>query len=392
MAAVPVAEKGRPNDFFGDQVSKMLKQVSDALTGSTPSVIEGGDQFSSDSEKGSTGRTEADVQRILDRADVQPWVDSEWELVRTLQEAVRNYGRVDLMRCKTKPLGFVAVKRMPNKWVTSSPQEFNTTYPKSSEKPWFDIGATRYLNNVNFPYVCKLHGVFQDAELSFVAMSAAHPGDLFSWCDRLTKQGLEREAAIRPVARQSASAVAWLHNLGIAHRDLSLENILIDSREQGGPRIKLIDFGMGTLSRFITGEVRGKQSYQAPEQHVETVAYDAYLCDTFAMGVILFCLATQDYPWQSTISGECQLFSFVSTRGLRAFLNRRKHRKCKSKLVDVLSEPLMKLLEGMVEFAPDSRLTLGEQCFNEAGVAGRSSVLDMAWMDEWVDCDDTIAA
>lgn len=66
--------------------------------------------------------------------------------------------------------------------------------------------------------------------------------------------GVQRELLIRPVASDLLDAVRWLHDLGVAHRDLSMENVLL-AREEGGLRPKLIDFGMATLSRETRGEV-----------------------------------------------------------------------------------------------------------------------------------------
>jgi len=359
----------------------MAKQK--ALTGSelSTSMTEPTEQESEESEAGN-GDYALEIQKSLENNEVSKWVPQEWECVRTLQEAVRNYGRVDMMRCRQRQWGYIAVKRMPAKWVTSGPQEFAATYPKSTERPWFDIGILRYLTSQRFPYVVTLHGVFHDDECACVVMSL-HAGDLFTWGDRLDCQGAEREAAVRPVARQACSAVCWLHNLGISHRDLSLENILIDKCDVGGPQIKLIDFGMGTLNRWVTKEVRGKQSYQAPEQHSDG-SVDTFMSDGFALGVILFCLVAQDYPWQSTQVGQCQLFAFVSMRGMKAFFHRRKHRKCNgAHLAQVLSEPLMDLLDTMLNFNPSHRLTLGECCWCGGAQETRKTVWDMAWFDEW---------
>merc|ERR1719277_1578828 len=70
-------------------------------------------------------------------SSVRPFADSDLELVRTLQEAPRNQGRVDLMRVVSTG-HFVAVKRMPNSWVRSGPEEFARHAGGSLELPWFD--------------------------------------------------------------------------------------------------------------------------------------------------------------------------------------------------------------------------------------------------------------
>lgn len=318
---------------------------------------------------------------ILEAATVQLWDPEAFKMEKQLQEAVRNHGSVDLMKCMERGC-FVAVKRMPNRWITGSAEEFAKKYPRSSERPWFDIGLVTYLHGRGFPYVCEALGVYQDPENTYVVTSLASEGDLFAWCDRLKGYGKAREAAIRPVARQSMSAICWLHDLGIAHRDISLENMLL-TKEGGELRVKVIDFGMGTLTRMCTNEVRGKQSYQAPEMH-GCESYDAFLTDAFALGVVLFCLASQDYPWQATVGSRCQLFQFIEVRGFRAFLERRKLRKgTGERLADVFTESFQNLVEGLVSLKPETRFSLGERCWRKGTADPRLSVWDMPWMDEW---------
>lgn len=340
-------------------------------------------EFDSCSDVG--GRSiEKDLERsILEVSVIKPWTPDDFVCLRKLQDALRNHGTVELMQCTGIGGNFVAVKRMPNRWMTSGPREFSEKYPKSSEKPWFDLGLVNLLHSQGFPYVCELHGVFQDSKITYVVSALASEGDLFTWCDALADVGEPREAKMKPIARQVLSAVAWLHDLGISHRDLSLENILL-SKEEGKLQVKLIDYGMGTVGRNCCNEIRGKQSYQAPEMHAPGGAYDGFLTDAFALGVIMFCLASQDYPWQSTQPGRCQLFQYVSAKGFRAFIERRKLRKGSGqRLVDVFTESLVALIEGLVALKPNDRLTLGERSWRKRGEASRPSVWDMGWLDDW---------
>lgn len=306
----------------------------------------------------------------------QPWDPSEFVGQTLLQEAVRNHGQVDLMTKKNGEK--MAVKRMPNRWVREGPIEFNEQYPTASERPWVDIGLVRYLNSIQYPYACQLFGVFRDDETTYVAAALATQGDLFSWCDRDPKPGPAREAVMLPVVGQIFVAVRWLHDLGVAHRDLSLENILLTEAE-GTQQVKLIDFGMATVNRICKKEVRGKQSYQAPEMHGSD-AYDAFLADEFALGVSIFAMAVQDYPWTSTKKGSCQLFEYISTFGLMKFLKKRKLRKGSEHLSEVMSPELIQMIDCMLQLDPSTRLCLGEACFS--GEA-RRSVWDEVWIQSF---------
>lgn len=299
------------------------------------------------------------IQNVANAA--QPWDPSEYVGQTLLQEAVRNHGAVDLMQKKNGEK--IAVKRMP------------TRYPTASERPWVDIGLVRYLNSIQYPYACELFGVFRDDETTYVAASLATKGDLFTWCDQDPPPGLKREAVMLPIVGQIFVAVRWLHDLGVAHRDLSLENILLS--DQGGTQqVKLIDFGMATVNRICKKEVRGKQSYQAPEMH-GSEPYDAFLTDEFALGVSIFAMAVQDYPWTSTKKSSCQLFEYISTFGLIKFLKKRKLRKGTEHLAEVMSPELIQLIDAMVQLDANNRLSLGEACFN--GEARRS-----VWDEPWI--------
>ena len=72
-----------------------------------------------------------------------------------------------------------------------------------------------------YPYVCELLGIFTDKEESYVVTSFCTGGDLFNWCDGHPPPGREREKVMGPIVAQIFSAVRWLHEMGIAHRDIS---------------------------------------------------------------------------------------------------------------------------------------------------------------------------
>jgi len=249
---------------------------------------------------------------------VRPWNSSGLEFVERLQDARQNHGTVNLMRSLNEG-SFVAAKQMPNWWMAID-------HSNSEERPWLDIGVIRYLESQGFPYICKCHGVFRDAHFTYVISSFAEHGDMFKWCSQGPLPGPEREDALRPVVCQLLHAVQLLHNLGIAHRDLSLENILLTGG-QDFPQIKIIDFSMATCSRQCCNEPCGKVSYKAPETLVVNKHYDTFLTDSFALGVALFSLGAQDYPWLSTAKGVCRMFDYIMKHGFRAYLAAKKESK-----------------------------------------------------------------
>jgi serine/threonine protein kinase len=321
--------------------------------------------------------------RHLDDCKVEPWVPGKYEKVKTLEEAARNKGSVDLMK-EIETGGKVAVKRMPNSWVMSGPREFAKQQPNSSEQPWLDIAILKYLNGQGLDFVCDFHGTYSDPRYTYVVSSLATEGDLFGWAGYSALPGKGREALMRPIIIQVFSAVRCLHNLGIYHQDISLENILLTDEGDGFSRVKLIDFGMATFSRHSPcTKPRGKQTYQSPEMHNSTTAdaeYDTILADSFALGVTIFAMAAHDYPWKSTRKGDCLLFDYIRANGFRQFLQRRAAKEIVGRhLVDLFSETLVDVLDGLLHIDPEKRFTLGETDF----CGSRKS----AWDTEWIGID-----
>jgi serine/threonine protein kinase len=301
-------------------------------------------------------------------------------MVRKLQEAERNFGQVHLMRDRQDGERLVAVKQVPNVWLRSSPSEFLREHPSETENPWQDIGCTNFLNHVGYPFACRLLGVYRDDEHSYIVTSFATEGDLFSWCENSALQpGHEREVVVLPIARQIIEGVQQLHDLSIVHQDISLENLLLSQAEDCSLHIRIIDFSMASTSCHFRGSALGKPVYQAPEFHEdEELGYDGFLSDAFAVGVTLYALVAKDYPWLTTKPGGCKLFEYVRKQGFRKYVGRRKLRGSTARVADIMSEPLMQLLEGLLQLDPAKRLTLGERVWKES--EHRRSVWDMAWL------------
>ena len=100
---------------------------------------------------------------------------------------------------------------------------------------------------------------------------------------------------VQKIFAQLVGAVAYVHNMSCVHRDLKLENILLDKNEN----VKLVDFG-------FTREYEGKMSYlqtfcgticySAPEM-LKGEKYAAEKVDVWSLGIILFALLTGELPF-----------------------------------------------------------------------------------------------
>ncbi|XP_061114618.1 serine/threonine-protein kinase SBK1 [Conger conger] len=115
------------------------------------------------------------------------------------------------------------------------------------------------------------------------------------------------ECMVKRCAKQIASALEFIHGHGLVHRDIKPENVLLLDRHCS--RVKLADFGLaqkrGTMIQFISGTL----PYMAPElcavvaqdgqrpPGVDPLSVEPSL-DTWAFGVLLFCILTGFFPWE----------------------------------------------------------------------------------------------
>jgi len=310
------------------------------------------------------------------------WDSERFRILGLLQEAPRNNGRVELDEDLHAGGRLVAVKVMPKWWVCESLEAWMASYPEETECPWRDITITQYLSQqASFQCVCEFVGLFErerDGETEFCfAMGYSSGGDLFAWLESSGLEvGAERESVIRPLMWEVLRAVSDLHALGIAHGDMSLENVLLPGADEADrgialPPLRIIDFSASTGLR--AAGTRGKPSYQAPEMH-QSAEYDACAADVFSLGVMLFTLAVGNYPWRSTRQSVCPCWKYTLDRGLLPYLARRKIQVGEQvvTLADKISPSLVSLLQGLLSADVAARLTLRDAMehtwFSEAGM------------------------
>ena len=113
--------------------------------------------------------------------------------------------------------------------------------------------------------------------------------------------------------KQIVDAFEYLHQIQISHRDIKLDNILIDEKTR---MIKIIDFGFAAFTADNQGKTQlhrifcGTPSYMAPEL-VRKHEYDGKKVDMWAIGVLLFTLLAGTFPFRG--QSESELFNKIQT-------------------------------------------------------------------------------
>ncbi|EGW11622.1 Sperm motility kinase [Cricetulus griseus] len=93
---------------------------------------------------------------------------------------------------------------------------------------------------LDHPYVIKLFHIINTKEYTYTVLEHAAGGDLVSYMGSV---GRLQEEQAQHIFTQLVCAAHYCHDNGIAHRDIKLDNILLDAKGN----IKLCDFGLATL-------------------------------------------------------------------------------------------------------------------------------------------------
>ncbi|XP_052743623.1 MAP/microtubule affinity-regulating kinase 3 [Bicyclus anynana] len=156
----------------------------------------------------------------------------------------------------------------------------------------------RVMAKLRHPCIAALYETMMHGPRLYVVMEAAGGGDLCALV--LRTRGLP-EARARVLAAQLVSAVRHMHCRGVVHRDLKMENIMLDSTRQF---IKIVDFGLSNVWS-AGGALRtpcGSLEYAAPELFVDGRRYGPEV-DLWSIGVIVFGMVTGGLPFAGGAGG-----------------------------------------------------------------------------------------
>jgi len=180
--------------------------------------------------------------------------------------------------------------------------------------------------------------------LVYIALEYIDGGILF---DLVQSQGKMGEDTGRYFMYQMTEVLQYLNTKRVAHRDLKLENILVDS----DLTLKVADFGFATYKSISKLQsYRGTKTYMAPEIK-ESKTYDGRQIDIFSVGVILFIIVMGIFPFNEAKSDDYYY---------KLLLSGKTEKYWKRTGGDQISPEFKDLFERMVNHDPSKRPTIKE--------------------------------
>lgn len=195
-------------------------------------------------------------------------------------------------------------------------KEFRARHSYETEKEYtkkvtaeFCIGSTLKHGNI----IKTLDIVFDNGKWYQIMEYA--PYDLFA----IVMSGDMDRREVNCSFLQILNGVTFLHSMGLAHRDLKLDNVVVTA--QG--IMKIIDFGSASVFKypFETGIIKssgivGSDPYLAPEVYEER-KYDPQPTDIWSLGIIYCCMFLRRFPWKipRTTDNSYKLFASPPTPG-----------------------------------------------------------------------------
>ncbi|XP_055678674.1 testis-specific serine/threonine-protein kinase 6 [Lutzomyia longipalpis] len=201
----------------------------------------------------------------------------------------------------------------------------------------------KILSEINHPNIIETLRIVNRNDRIYIFMQYAQNGDLLEY---IRKNGAINEVQAKRWFTQMLEAIAYLHSINIAHRDLKCENILI-SRAMN---VKITDFGFArytTSPNFLSTTYCGSAAYAAPEVITNT-PYDPKLSDAWSLGVIFFIMINGVMPFRDE-----NLHKLLAEQ-------RKKSYKFTKEISSGMSNKTKTIIDNLLEVNPHIRWTVNQ--------------------------------
>jgi serine/threonine-protein kinase len=161
------------------------------------------------------------------------------------------------------------------------------------------LREARAANRVDHAHIVDIHDIGETED-----------GELYLVMEYLVGTALSSEVAKGPmpmtrgvdILEQMCAALARAHDLGVVHRDLKSDNIMLTIRGGRKDFVKILDFGLAALARdprlAPKGAIFGTPEYMSPEQARGEDAGPQ--SDLYALGILFFEMLTGQLPFRSS--------------------------------------------------------------------------------------------
>ena len=163
----------------------------------------------------------------------------------------------------------------------------------------------RKLINVEHENIVTVYGITKD-EYGILVVMEYFPSKTLE--EKMLENGIFSIRDMKSVILQIAKGVSTIHDLGIVHRDLSANNILIDK----SGRVKITDFGIARMydkDKNADTRILGTHGYAAPEQFgfIQTDRK----ADVYAIGVLMNVMLSGKMPNEKLYKGDPKLMDII---------------------------------------------------------------------------------
>ena len=147
------------------------------------------------------------------------------------------------------------------------------------------------LKIVKHKYIVQLYEILETPQHIYIIMEYCEGKDMMDFI--LSKQHLSELESLK-FFQQLINALFYLHSQNIAHRDVKIDNMLLDKNKD----LKLVDFGLSTKysDDILLDQPCGTVVYAAPEV-LDGNEYHGMLADVWSSGIVLYGMASGYLPF-----------------------------------------------------------------------------------------------